>query len=191
MKTGGLWDIRFNSSKANYNSNSTVYVDRFNLTALVAISISDELAKGIFYTNRTGSELNQQFNVEINTWNNATWNYNTTDKKTEYWIKNTGTNPEDFCIKTTSDLTCSVGACAGQTISIDNVAWNNATTTDASNPSYDTNKRLSLNYVKVGYGISPGSKIYLRFWLFVPIGKPSGIYNTTYSVKAVEAGGTC
>jgi hypothetical protein len=111
--------------------------------------------------------------------------------QTEFWIKNTGTNPEDFCLKASSDLTCSFGVCTGVTISIDNVAWNNSTFNNATYPSYDTTKRLSLSYQKVAFSINPNNYTYFRFWLFVPVGKPSGIYNSTFSVRAVEAGGSC
>jgi hypothetical protein len=111
--------------------------------------------------------------------------------ETKFWVKNTGTNPEDFCLKADDHLTCSAGVCTGVNISIDNSAWNNSTFNNATYPTYDTSKRLSLSYQKVAISIAPNDYIYLRFWLFVPIGKPSGIYNTTYSVKAVEAGGTC
>jgi hypothetical protein len=111
--------------------------------------------------------------------------------QTEFWIKNIGTNPEDFCLKASSDLTCSFGVCTGVTISIDNVAWNNSTFNNATYPAYDTTKRLSLSYKKVAFSINPNNYTYFRFWLFVPVGKPSGIYNTTFSVRAVEAGGSC
>jgi len=111
--------------------------------------------------------------------------------QTEFWIKNTGTNPEDFCLKANSDLTCNSGVCTGITISIDNVAWNNSTFNNATYPAYDTTKRLSLSYQKVAFSINPNDFIYLRFWLFVPAGKPSGIYNTTFNVRAVEAGNDC
>jgi hypothetical protein len=111
--------------------------------------------------------------------------------QTEFWIKNTGTNPEDFCLKGNSDLTCNSGVCTGITISIDNVAWNNSTFNNATYPAYDTTKRLSLSYQKVAFSINPNNFVYLRFWLFVPPGKPSGIYNTTFNVRAVEAGNVC
>jgi hypothetical protein len=94
-------------------------------------------------------------------------------------------------LKANSDLTCNSGVCTGITISIDNVAWNNSTFNNATYPAYDTTKRLSLSYQKVAFSINPNNFIYLRFWLFVPAGKPSGIYNTTFNVRAVEAGNDC
>ena len=124
-------------------------------------------------------------------WNNATWNYNQSDasKRTEYWIKNTGTNPEDVCIKADFDLICSSPSCTGNSISITNAAWSNST---SNNPPFDTSKRLSLNFVKVAYNVQPNQVVYFRFWLNPePDNIPSGIYNTTFQIKAVEAGTSC
>jgi hypothetical protein len=189
--TAGYYYYLCNASEtANYTQSSLLAPLKVNEGSFT-ISLSPKLSEGIFFTNRTGAEINQQYNVENNAWNNATWNYNATSKQTAYWINNTGTVPMDFCLKANSDLTCSQGACAGVTISADNIGWNNSTSNDQDNPSYDTSKRLSLSYQKVAFGVSPGATIYLRFWLYVSVGKPSGIYNTTYSVKAVEEGQSC
>jgi len=207
-----LANSTFNASSGyyyftNYTLNTTMpgYINdtrQINLTSsrleiitltpyILSIEISQKLSEGIFFTNKTGGETNVQYDVDILQWNNATWNYNATSKKTEYWINNTGTVPIDVCFKANSDLICSQGTCIGTTISIENVAWNNSTANDQSNPSYDTNKRLSLSYQKIAYNVQPGVKIYLRFWLYVPAGKPSGIYNATYAVKAVDFGVSC
>ena len=184
------WKIYANDTAGNWN-----VTDEMSFTVkLIAMQISDRLTEGVFFTNRTGAETNVQYNVEINEWNNATWDYNSTsaNKTTEYWIKNMGTGSEDICMKGTGDLQCVGGLCgSGVNISIDNVGWNNDTVNNATWPSYDTTKRLSTSYQKVAYGLGPDSYIYLRFWLFVPTGKPSGTYNTTYSARAVEAGTSC
>ena len=189
-KTKIAWKIYVNDTCGNeYMTSEQI----FEMNQTISAVISLKLLEGIFFTNRTGSELNQQFNVEINTWNNASWNYNSSDvnRRTEFWIQNTGTGLEDFCFKANSDLVCNEGLCVGTTITIDNVAWNNATSNDITSPSFDTSKRLSLNYQKIAYNVNPDEYIYLRFWLFVPTGKPSGKYNTTFSVKVVEAGTSC
>jgi parallel beta-helix repeat protein len=176
------------TKQVNLTQSKSIYL---TLQSYISVEISQNLSIGILFTNRTGSALNTQYNVEINNWNNGTWNYNSANGQTEYWIKNTGTDPEDFCINATSALSCTGGACSGQTIPINNVSFNNATSNDVNNPSYDTSKRLNTNYVKVGYGITPDASIYLRFWLFVPTNKPSGTYNTTFAVRAVTAGSSC
>jgi hypothetical protein len=190
-----------NTSKAGYINDTRQInltfsrLEIVNLTIYsISLSLSPKLSEGVFFTNRTGAEANVQYDSEINVWNNATWNYNSTsaNKTTEFWINNTGTVPEDFCLKGLNDLTCVGGLCgSGTTISIDNVGWNNDTINNITYPSYDTNKRMSLSYQKVAYSIAPNNNIYLRFWLFVPIGKSSGKYNTTYRVEAVSAGGSC
>jgi hypothetical protein len=195
MKTGGYYDVRFNSSNETryYRNGTATYSSRFNLSAVIAMSVSDKLTEGVFYTNLTGSLTNQQINVTPLVWNNGTWNYNATGGvyETRYWVSNNGTNPEDFCLKAISDLTCLSGMCGSTTIPINNASWNNATTNTAASPSYDTTKRLSLSYQKVAYAITPSNSIYLRFWLYFPVGKPSGVYNTTFSVRAIQAGSSC
>jgi hypothetical protein len=207
-----LANSTFNASSGyyyftNYTLNTTMpgYINdtrQINLTSsrleivtltpyIFSMTVSPKLLEGIFFTNKTGGEINVQFNVDILQWNNATWNYNSTSKKTEYWINNSGTVPLDFCFKANSDLTCSQGTCLGYTISADNIAWNNSTSNDQSNPSYDTSKRLSTSYQKIAYNVQPGNITYLRFWLYVPAGKPSGIYNTTFTARAVDPGASC
>jgi len=185
------WRIYANDTCGNWEATS---INTFTIQS-ISISISEKLSEGIFFTNKTGSILNKQENVNISDWNNASWNYNNTPSPgnlfTMYWIKNTGNVNEDFCIKANSDLTCNTGACAGQSISIDNVVWNNDTSNSATTPSFDTTKKMSTSYSKVGYSITPNSYIYLRFWLYVPPGKPSGKYNTTFSIQAVQEGGSC
>jgi len=191
-QTGGWYDVRFNSSKKYYNSNSTIWTQRFYLNAYISIELSPKLSEGIFFTNFTGSLLNQQFPLDdMTVWNNATWNYNSSDsgKRTEYWVKNTGTNPEDICLRAKSNLICSSSGCTGSYIDITNAAWNNATSND---PAFDISKRLSLNYIKVAYSLAPGETIYLRFWVNPePDTLPSGTYNTTFDVKGVSEGSTC
>ncbi len=194
-QTGGWYDVRFNSSKQYYDPNSTICFKCFYLNPLIAMEISPKLAEGVLFTNRTGAEINQQFNVEPGRWNNATWNYNASDLTTAYWIKNTGTNPQDFCMRALTDLLCSPESelCQGYSISIINVTWNNSTSTDANTPAFETTKRMvkEPDWIKVACNVQPDQKVYLRFWLYVPSSKPSGIYNTTWSIKAIEAGSTC
>ncbi|MCD6371457.1 MAG: LamG domain-containing protein [Candidatus Aenigmarchaeota archaeon] len=191
-KTGGWYDIRFNSSKTDYNPSVTLFFKRFYLNPLVQIEISPKLGEGILFTNYTGSLVNEQYPLDnMLVWNNATWNYNASDpsRRTEYWAKNTGTNLEDFCLKANSDLLCSSPSCTGSSIGIENAAWSNSTTSD---PPFDTSRRLSLSYVKVAYNVQPNQVVYFRFWLNPePNNIPSGIYNTTFSIKAVVAGDPC
>jgi hypothetical protein len=159
----------------------------------ISLTISPELTKGIFYTNLTGSLLNIQYNVEVNKWNNASWNYNASSQKTEYWIKNDGTFPIDICQKANSNMVCQDPWCGSYEIYIGNVSWSNSTLNDASNPSFSTLYPLTLDYSgnKSAYNLEPGSTIYLRFFFFVPPYVPSGKYNTSIVFKAVEAGNPC
>lgn len=185
------WRIYANDTCNNWAVTS---INTFQIQS-ISISISGNLSEGIFFTSLEGSKVNKQYDVNISTWNNATWNYNNTPSpgnyKTLYWIQNTGNVNEDFCMKANSDLICSQGPCTGVSIYINNVTWNNATINDQNTPSFDTTKRMSTSYTKIAYNVNVGSYIYLRFWLYVDIGKPSGIYNTTYSIRGVEAGTSC
>jgi hypothetical protein len=185
------WKIYTNDTCGNWN---VTEINTFEIE-LISIEISQEISEGILFTNLEGSLTNQQEDVNITTWNNATWNYNNTpspgSNQTEYWIKNTGNVNHDFCMKADSDLSCNQGSCSGSTISIDNVGWSNSTANNKTHPVYDTTKKMDTSYVKVGYGVQPNDYIYLRFWLYVPAGKPSGIYNTTYSIRGVEEGTGC
>ncbi|MEM5854647.1 MAG: LamG domain-containing protein [Candidatus Aenigmatarchaeota archaeon] len=185
------WCVYANDTSNNWNATSCENPFSYvTIPYIISAELSPKLSEGIFFTNRTGAEINQQFPIHID-WNNATWNYNASNKKTEYWVNNTGTVAFDLCFKANSHLTCSSGSCAGLTIDISNVAWNNSTLTDENNPSFDTSKRLSLNYQKVAFNVAPSQLIYFRFWVNVPFGQPSGIYNSTFSVKAVDVGISC
>lgn len=178
----------------------TIYLDgekeiKVEEYPVVSIVLSDELVRGIFFTNKTGAENNVQYPLDLNDWNNASWNYNSSDnnKRTEYWIKNNGTTPIDICQKGENDLTCYPGEpCGSFAIAIANVSWSNSTINNIAYPEFDTSKRLALNtYSTIAYSLSVGSSIYLRYWLFAPPYAPSGKYNTTIIFKAVQAGNSC
>jgi len=160
---------------------------------VVSVILSDELVKGIFFTNRTGAEQNVQYNVDVNNWNNATWNYNASDSKTEYWIKNNGTTSIDVCQKATSNMVCQDEWCGSYQIYIGNVSWSNSTLNDASNPSFSTLYPLTLSYSgnRSAYNLELSTSIYLRFFFFVPPYVPSGRYNSSIVFKAVKAGDPC
>jgi hypothetical protein len=47
------------------------------------------------------------------------------------------------------------------------------------------------SFVKVATAVQPGQYVYFRFWLFGEPYKPSGIYNTTFTVKNIPSGSIC
>ncbi|MEM5801141.1 MAG: NosD domain-containing protein [Candidatus Aenigmatarchaeota archaeon] len=184
----------FNSTIETVNQSKTVEIILFQ--KILTISLSQKLSEGIFFTNINGSKNNTQLPIEVDKWNNATWNYNNTpqpgDKKTLYWIYNDGNVNQDFCIKANADLTCNEGSCIGNTIPIMNVAFTNSTQNDQQNPSFSEQNRLSTSFIKIATNVQPGEYRYFRFWLYGNLtGKPSGIYNTTYTVRNVESGSAC
>ncbi|MEM5776850.1 MAG: right-handed parallel beta-helix repeat-containing protein [Candidatus Aenigmatarchaeota archaeon] len=184
----------FNSTIENINQSKTVEIILFE--KILTMMLSEKLTEGIFYTSINGSLNNTQLPIEVDKWNNATWNFNNTpepgDKKTLYWIYNSGNIDQDFCIKANEDLKCNEGSCIGNTIPIMNVAFTNSTENDEQNPSFSDQNRLSTSFVKIARDVQPGEYRYFRFWLYGNLtGKPSGIYNTTYTVRNVESGGAC
>ncbi|MEM0473259.1 MAG: right-handed parallel beta-helix repeat-containing protein, partial [Candidatus Aenigmatarchaeota archaeon] len=183
----------FNSTIDQINQSKIVEIILFQ--KILSVSLSEKLSQGIFFTSVNGSLNNTQLPVEIEKWNNATWNYNKTpspgDNKTTYWIYNSGNVNQDFCLKANEDLTCYDGPCTTMTISASNVAFTNSTFNNVTHPLFSSDRNLSTSYVKIAENVMPGEYHYFRFWLYVERDKPSGIYNTTFSVRNVESGSPC
>ncbi|MCS7106427.1 MAG: hypothetical protein NZ942_03860, partial [Candidatus Aenigmarchaeota archaeon] len=189
--TAGYYFYLCNASETQNFTRSAILAPLKVNPGYIQLTLSPELSKGIFYTNLTGSMLNVQFDVDINAWNNATFNYNATSKKTEYWIRNDGTYEIDLCQKASSNMVCE--APCNYYIYIGNVSWSNSTLNNETYPSFSTLYPLTLDYSgnKSAYSLAPGQYLYLRFWFFVPPYVPSGKYNTTIIFKAVEVGNPC
>jgi hypothetical protein len=168
----------------------------------ICIVASGNLTAGIFFTNKT--TIGVQYPItDMTVENNATGNY---------WGPSFGT-------------VYNVTACAGNTINVTvyqsvcdnlkngtnviNVEWDagddgqglffgNGTTSTA--PTLQIAQAWTLkvdNFVLIGYRLDENDNIYLRYWLDPwPNNAPSGNYNTTYLIRAVEFGtpagdGTC
>ena len=161
-----------------------------------SITISDELAKGIWFTNLTGSVENIQYPLVAGTFkNNATFNYNKTDQKTGYWIYESGNLKIDLCsgakYNLCSNLTCYGGV--NEEIDIGNVTWSSSSLNDVDNPSMSGSTSMVLGYDNSNkiVGLDPKSYAYLRYWLDVPSGYPPYNYSTIYQIQAVPAGDAC
>jgi hypothetical protein len=129
--------------------------------------------------------------------NNATWNYNRTDKKTEYWILVYSNAVDlDVCQGAENHL-CSNINCSGfdnYIITIDNVKWSSSFLNDQFNPSLSSAKPMKIgfdNENKIGEQLSGENKIFLRYWLNVPPNTPPYNFNTTYQIKVVVHGYDC
>lgn len=162
------------------------------------IQTSEELSKGIFYTNETGANENIQYGLisgSLN--NNAVWNYNKTTQKTEYWVYAfvVGVNI-DICHGATNHL-CTNPGCSGPNnymIDISNAKWSRSFENDVNNPSLSDAVRFVLNFDdnnRVVNNLGSTLTIYLRYWLDVPSNTPPYDYNTTYQLMAVLSGGNC
>jgi parallel beta-helix repeat protein len=184
----------FNYTIEVVNQSKTVEIILFE--KIISMMISDKLAEGIFFTSINGSVNNTQLPIQSDRWNNATWNYNNTpspgDYKTLYWIHNEGNVNQDFCIKANDDLVCSQGECTSNKIPIFNVAFTNSTQNNENYPMFNESARLNTSFIKIAQNVQPDQYVYFRFWLYGNLtGKPSGIYNTTFTVKNVESGTSC
>ncbi|MEM5855749.1 MAG: hypothetical protein QW472_05555 [Candidatus Aenigmatarchaeota archaeon] len=158
------------------------------------IIISDRLAEGIWFTNSTGAEENIMYPLIAGSFfNNATFNYNRTNKKTEYWVYVSSLQAE-VCHGAKYNL-CSNLTCVGYNnfeILIGNVSWSASWYNDIENPSLFNSKRMVLGYDNENK-TKPNSEgyVYLRYWLDVPTGFPAYNYSTIYQVQLVPEGGTC
>jgi len=162
------------------------------------VQTSDELSRGIFFTNSTGSLENKQYPLISGTKNNnAVWNYNRTSQKTEYWVYVYLQNTEiNLCHGAVNHL-CSNPNCSGDDnyiIPIDNAKWSKSYVNDQYNPSLSDAVPFVIgfdNNNKLASGLREPATIYLRYWLDVPPNSPPYAYNTTYQIMAVVSGYDC
>lgn len=163
------------------------------------ITMSDKLSEGIDFTNETGAVENVQYPLLSGSYDNsAIWNYNKTDKKTEYWIYFYGQEVSiDICHGATGHL-CSNEGCSGPDnvqIDISSIGWTKSTTNDASSPPaapYATPMVIGYDGVnRIGESMEPNTTAYVRYWFDVPVNVPALDYSTVYQIKAVLAGESC
>jgi len=175
---------------------SPTYPMNVSLISVYSLTISDKLAEGVWFTNETGYKVNIQYPLlSGSSDNNATWNYNATDDKTEYWIYVSGSVLVDICNGAKDNL-CSNPDCAGvdnEEIVIGNVTWNSTTTNDASYPSILSSIPMVKGYDNTNkiFNIGSDTYVYLRYWLDIPPAYPAYNYSTIYKIQAVLAGETC
>lgn len=161
------------------------------------IVISDKLWEGIFYTNETGKDENLQYPLTPgSSGNSAVWNYNKSNKKTEYWVFFDGNVKGDICHGATNHL-CSTPGCGGENnvqINISNAKWSSSLLNTEDEPSLSNAAPFVIGFDdkrKVYSSITPKTTIYLRYWLDVPPTTPALTYNTTYQIRVVPEGGSC
>jgi hypothetical protein len=161
----------------------------------ISINVSGNLTAGIFFTNTT--TIGVQYPItNVTTENNATANYWGSNYGTEYYVGSS--------IGNTINITIGFTACENLYNSTLNAyinltydtgdggqgAFFGNSTTSATAPSLSTTSDYAFKvdaWTLPGPLVSPGQILYLRFWLDPwPNNIPSGIYNTTYKIRAVE-----
>jgi hypothetical protein len=152
----------------------------------------------------------------MDAWNNAVYNY--PDSKydnTSYWVQSSSSNTIDVtvCQCPCDNLICKAGSglCASpsdylyvqynsQTGNRGGVGFRNQSNssvflpiTTADAPTYgNAFQGFSSpdNWVAIGSVIGPGNYTNLRYWLDpYPNSKPTGVYNTTWQIRLVQAPG--
>ncbi|MFA5953203.1 MAG: hypothetical protein WC812_01290 [Candidatus Pacearchaeota archaeon] len=163
------------ATSGNTTSNVTI-------TSYLSIAFCDNLSTGIWFGEVASLPVTNQ---------NGTHNADGASSGSTYCLNvsaDSNTNV-DFCTKASGNLT-TTGA---DVIVLANETWNNATTTDATTPSYATENILTTDYVKSGGNVaSDGTGVnYYRFWLDIPGGQAAGTYNNTVFFKGVNTGNPC
>lgn len=172
----------------------------------ICIQISGNYSNGIYFTNTTTKGIQYPITA-MNTYNNATANYLAASDGTAYFVQACSGNTIDVKVAhcACDDLLCSSGDC---TVDIDKlyvsystdggVGWANGTTA-----TFNQHSPINSNYFFPGIdqyqlitgNLTPSSYIYMRYWIDPrPNSAPSGVYNTTFKIRAVEIStniGTC
>jgi hypothetical protein len=192
-------------------SQSQTYSGPINISVSLAVqfSISQNLSAGILFTNDT--QNNTQHNItNMDAWNNAIWNYpDNSSTNTSYWVQALSSNAINMtlCQCPCDNLVCKSGSglCASpgdfynvtynsQTGNRGGVGFRNVSNTTIFSPGDAPNYGspfqgfgLVHNFTVIGAVIGPGNYTNLRYWLDpYPNNKPSGIYNSTWNIRAVE-----
>jgi len=181
----------------------------------ICIELSPQLAAGIFFTNET--TIGTQYPItDVQTWNNATENYNGASYGTNYNVTvcsgMTGVFKiyQSVCENLKNDTIGGIINISyvdqpapnddGAGV-IEGIGVNNATTATGVPDSPSFGPSTIDTYFLIGYNITRSytgrESVFLRYWLNpYPNNIPSGIYNTTFKIKAVDIAqdpgdGTC
>jgi hypothetical protein len=172
----------------------------------ICIQLSGNYSQGVFFTNTT--TIGVQYPItNMLALNNATGNYYGPSYGTTYSVQACSGNTIDIKVAhcACDNLKCSSGDCA---VGVDQlyvsyasgggVGWANGTsaTFDVHTPPNSNYYFPDIDtYQIIAGNLTPGSYIYMRYWIDPrPDNAPSGKYNTTFSIRAVEITqsiGTC
>jgi hypothetical protein len=166
-----------------------------SIQQVACIILSGNLSQGIFFTNGSSIGLPQVPISLMDVKNNATGNYWGPSSTTVYNVTS--------CSGVTINQSVYLSACdnlMNGTQNYINLTWyatgsqgaffGNDTSNSAASPSLSATQNYSFkvdDYVMVAYKLDVNQNIYLRFWLDPwPNNAPTGIYNTTYKIRAVD-----
>lgn len=162
----------------------------------ICIELSPKYAEGIFFTNET--TIGVQYPItNVDTWNNATYNYNTTGGPygTLYNVTACPGNTINISIyhcacndlyNDTVNFYIEVEGDDGDASNGEGVGWVNGTTTDPGDTPLYVFPDKDV-YQLIGYKVDSGESRFLRYWLDpYPDNAPTAIYSTTYSVRGED-----
>jgi hypothetical protein len=168
----------------------------------ICIQLSGNLSAGIFFTNKT--TIGVQYPItDMTVANNATGNYWGPNFGTVYWVKACSGNTINVSVyQSACDnlYNSTLGAYIYLTYDSGDGgqgAFFGNSTTSATAPTLSETQPYAFkvdDYVMLAERIWPAAgydTVYLRYWLDPwPNNAPSGIYNTTYKIRAEEVGVT-
>lgn len=164
----------------------------------ICIQISGNYSNGIYFTNTTTKGV--QYPITLMTgYNNATANYLAASDGTAYYVQACSGNTINVKVAhcACDDLICSSGDCAVNTDKLyvsytadGGVGWANGTTATFNQHQPIDNTYFFpaiLQYQYIAGNLTPSDYIYMRYWIDPrPNSAPSGVYNTTFKIRAVE-----
>lgn len=173
-----------------------------SLSQPIDITISANYTAGIFFTNSTFSGTGVQYpltSMEVD--NNATGNYaansSTVINGTDFYVTSSASNTINVTVHhcACGDLICQAGGDCTQDVDFlyinatlgDGVGWVNGTAMESGLAHAPTTYFIvEKAHQNIGL-LDAGNSIYLRYWLDPsPDSSPSGTYQTTYEIRAVQ-----
>lgn len=141
-----------------------------SISAYLAIDFSTNLSSGIDFGDVATLPMFNQ---------NATGNYVPTDTSYYVIVSNDSNTVVDVCINASGDMSNG----GGDFIGLGNETYSTSSTTDINTPSLASDVALTTAYVEAASDVAIGNNAYFRFWLTVPAGQATGLYNNTVSFK--------
>lgn len=163
-------------------------ISNVTISVYFSFAMSDNLSEGIQF-----GEVSSLPATNVNGTHNYDGANNTADSAgenhgTSYYLNvSTDSNTAvDFCL-----MADALNTSGGDEIGLGNETYYHNNWTNSTLPLLGSEVSFTTGYVKASEGIIAGNISYYRFWLDVPAGTASGVYNNTVSFKAVSIGGSC